>query len=65
MVAGLVLIGIVLIPTAGFLLWSWRSSRDDMALMQATETTRVADVARLPAPEAWSRLRAGFAAPRR
>jgi hypothetical protein len=45
MVAWLVLIGIVLIPTAGFLLWSWRSSRNDMALMRATETTRAADVA--------------------
>ncbi len=30
MVAWLVLIGIVLIPTAGFLLWSWRSSRNDV-----------------------------------
>jgi len=48
-VAWLVLIGIVLIPTAGFLLWSWRSSRNDMALMRATETTRAADVAKLPA----------------
>jgi hypothetical protein len=48
MVAGLVLIGIVLIPTAGFLLWSWRSSRKDMALMRTTETTRAADVAKLP-----------------
>jgi hypothetical protein len=49
MVPWLVLIGIVLVPTAGFLLWSWRSSRNDMALMRATETTRAADVARLPA----------------
>jgi len=49
MVAWLVLIGIVLIPAAGFLLWSWRSSRNDMALMRATETTRAADVAKLPA----------------
>jgi len=48
MVAWLLLIGIVLIPTAGFLLWSWRSSRSDMALMRATETTRAADVAKLP-----------------
>jgi hypothetical protein len=47
MVAWLVLIGIVLIPTAGFLLWSWRSSRNDMALMRATETTKAADVAKL------------------
>ena len=49
MVAWLVLIGIVLIPTAGFLLWSWRSSHNDMALMRATETTRAADVTKLPA----------------
>jgi hypothetical protein len=49
MVAWLVLIGIVLIPTAGFLLWSWRSCRNDMALMRATETTRAADVAKFPA----------------
>ncbi len=48
MVAWLVLIGIVLVPTAGFLLWSWRSSRNDMVLMRATETTRAADVAKLP-----------------
>lgn len=47
--AWLVLIGVVLIPTAGFLLWSWRASRNDMALMRATETTRAADVAKLPA----------------
>jgi hypothetical protein len=48
MVPWLVLIGIVLVPSAGFLLWSWRSSRNDMALMRATETTRAADVAKLP-----------------
>jgi hypothetical protein len=48
MVAWLVLIGIVLIPTAGFLLWSWRNSRNDMALMRATETTPAGDVANLP-----------------
>ncbi len=48
MVAWLVLIGIVLVPTAGFLLWSWRSSRNDMVLMRATETTRAVDVAKLP-----------------
>jgi hypothetical protein len=49
MVPWLVLIGIVLVPTGGFLLWSWRSSRNDMALMRATETTQAADVAKLPA----------------
>src|SRR5581483_8930250 len=48
MVAWLVLIGLVLIPTSGFLLWSWRSSRNDMALMRQTETTKAADVAKLP-----------------
>ena len=48
MVAWLVLLGIVLIPTSGFLLWSWRSSRNDMTLMRATETTKAADVAKLP-----------------
>jgi hypothetical protein len=49
MVAWLVLIGVLLAPSAAFLLWSWRSSRSDMALMRATETTRAADVAKLPA----------------
>jgi hypothetical protein len=48
MVAWLVLIGALLVPTAGFLLWSWRNSHTDMALMRATETTRAADVAKLP-----------------
>ena len=48
MVAWLVLIGIVLVPTAGFLLWSWRSSRNDMALMRATETTRAAERRQAP-----------------
>ena len=48
MVAWLVLIGALLVPTAGFLLWSWRNSHDDMALMRATETTPAADVAKLP-----------------
>jgi hypothetical protein len=48
MVAWLVLIGILLIPTGGFMLWSWRNSRNEMALMRATETTPAADVAKLP-----------------
>jgi hypothetical protein len=48
MVPWLLLIGILLVPSAAFLLWSWRSSRNDMALMRATETTRAADVAKLP-----------------
>jgi len=39
MVAWLVLLGVLLVPSAAFLLWSWRSSRNDMALMRATETT--------------------------
>lgn len=49
MVAWLVLIGALLVPSAAFLLWSWRSSRNDMTLMRATETTPAADVAHLPA----------------
>lgn len=49
MVPWLVLIGVLLVPSAAFLLWSWRSSRNDMALMRATETTRAVDVAQLPA----------------
>jgi hypothetical protein len=48
MVAWLVLIGALLVPTAGFLLWSWRNSHNDMALMRATETTPAANVAKLP-----------------
>ena len=48
MVAWLVLIGVLLVPSAAFLLWSWRSSRSDMALMRATETTPAAHVAKLP-----------------
>jgi len=38
-----------LAPSGGFLLWTWRGQRKDMALMRATETTRAADVAELPA----------------
>ncbi len=49
MVAWLVLAGIILAPSAAFLLWSWRASRNDMALMRATETTPAADIAKLPA----------------
>jgi hypothetical protein len=49
MVPWLVLIGVLLVPSAAFLLWSWRCSRTDMALMRATETTPAADVSRLPA----------------
>lgn len=49
MVAWLVLIGVLLVPSAAFLLWSWRSSRNDIALMRATETTPAAEVAKLPA----------------
>jgi hypothetical protein len=48
MVAWLVLIGALLVPTAGFLLWSWRNSHNDMALMRATETTPADNVAKLP-----------------
>jgi hypothetical protein len=39
---------LVLTPSAAFLLWSWRISRDDMSLMRATETTPAADIATLP-----------------
>jgi hypothetical protein len=42
-----VLAGIILVPSAAVLLWSWRAQRNDMALMRATETTRAADVAKL------------------
>jgi hypothetical protein len=48
MVAWLVLIGGLLVPSGVFLLWGWRASRNEMALMRATETTRAADVAKLP-----------------
>ena len=48
MVAWLVLLGVLLVPSAAFLLWSWWSSRNDMALMRATETTPAAHVAKLP-----------------
>jgi E3 ubiquitin ligase len=49
MVPWLVLAGIILAPSAAFFLWSWRSQRNDIALMRATETTRAGDVAKLPA----------------
>ena len=48
MVPWLVLAGIILVPSAAFLLWSWRAQRNDMALMRATATTPAADVAKLP-----------------
>ena len=48
MVPWLVLAGIILAPSAAFLLWTWRGQHRDMALMRATETTRAADVAKLP-----------------
>jgi len=44
----LLLAGLVLAPSAAFLLWSWRAQRNDMALMRATETTPAADIAKLP-----------------
>ncbi len=44
----LLLAGVLLAPSAAFLLWSWRAQRNDMALMRATETTPAADVAKLP-----------------
>jgi hypothetical protein len=49
MVPWLVLAGIILAPSAAFFLWSWRTQRNDMALMRATETTRAGDVAKLAA----------------
>jgi hypothetical protein len=49
MVPWLVLGSVLLLPCAAFLLWSWRSSRNEMALMRVTETTRAADVTKLPA----------------
>ena len=52
----LVLIGVLLVPSAAFLLWSWRSSRSDMALMRATETTR-RRMSPSSQPGAWSRSR--------
>ena len=48
MVPWLVLAAIILEPSAAFLLWSWRAQRNDMESMRATETTRAADVAKLP-----------------
>lgn len=42
MLPWLVLFCIVLAPSAAFLLWSWRASRDDMSLMRATQTTPAA-----------------------
>jgi hypothetical protein len=49
MVPWLLLAGVVLAASAAFLLWGWRTQRNDMALMRATETTPAADVAKLPA----------------
>jgi len=49
MVPWLLLGGIVLAPSAAFLLWTWRGQHHDMAMMRATETTPAADVAKLPA----------------
>jgi E3 Ubiquitin ligase len=48
MLPWLVLLCVVLAPSAAFLLWSWRMSRNDMALMRATKTTPAADIAKLP-----------------
>jgi hypothetical protein len=48
MVPWLLLIAVLLVPTALFLLWSWRASRKEMAAMRDTETTRAADIAKLP-----------------
>jgi E3 Ubiquitin ligase len=48
MVPWLILLGVILAPSAAFLFWGWRASRSDMSLMRATETTPAADVAKLP-----------------
>ena len=39
MVPWLVLLGVILAPSAAFLFWGFRASRRDMTLMRATETT--------------------------
>lgn len=49
MLPWLVLLCVVLTPSAAFLLWSWRASRNDMTLMRATETTPAGEIAMLPA----------------
>lgn len=48
MVPWLVLLGIVLAPSAAFLFWGRHASRRDMSLMRGTETTPAAEVAKLP-----------------
>jgi hypothetical protein len=47
MVPWLVLLGVILAPSAAFLFWGFRASRRDMSLMRATETTPAAEVAKL------------------
>jgi hypothetical protein len=49
MVPWLVLLGVVLAPSAAALFWGWRVSMRDMSLMRATETTPAGEVAALPA----------------
>lgn len=48
MVPWLVLAALILAPSGGFLLWSWRAQHKDIVLMRATETTPAAGVAELP-----------------
>lgn len=48
MVTWLIVVGIVLLVSAGFFIWAWRGERQNVALMQATETTRAADLGKLP-----------------
>lgn len=47
MVPWLVLAALILAPSGGFLLWSWRAQHKDIVLMRATETTPAAGVAKL------------------
>jgi hypothetical protein len=48
MVPWLVLLCVLLAPSAAFLLWGWRTSRQDVSLMRATETTPAGEIAKLP-----------------
>lgn len=47
MVPWLLLLGVVLAPSAAFLFWGWYAARRDTSLMRATETTPAAAVSKL------------------